>query len=245
MKLYVVSDLHNEFSLFEVPSAVNDLADLTVLAGDIDKKSRGVSWANGVFQKPVVYVGGNHEYYQGHIDRTLIKMREAAAQHVHVLENQALVIGDVRVVGATAWTDFSLTHDTSAASKVAREEMNDYRVIRAGSNFRRLRPDDVATRNRESKDWLARELEKPFAGKTIVVTHHCPLALAMGQGHQGHLSAAYSNDWPDLVALAHLWIFGHTHQSVDMTYMGCRLFSNPRGYPSEVTGFDPHCVIEI
>lgn len=245
MKLYVLSDLHNEFSSFEVPSVTSDLADLIVLAGDIDKKSRGVTWASSIFQKPVVYVGGNHEYYQGHIDRTLMKMRETAAPHVHMLENQSLVIGDVRVLGATAWTDFTLTGDASAASKVARDEMNDYRLIRAGSSYRRLRPDDVAMRSRESRAWLALELEKPFAGKTVVVTHHCPLSLAMGEGHQGHLCAAYSNDWPELVALADLWIFGHTHRSIDMHYLGCRLLSNPRGYPSEVTGFDPHCVIEI
>lgn len=87
MKLYVVSDLHNEFSPFEVPSTASGLADLIILAGDVDKKSKGVTWANGAFQKPVVYVGGNHDYYQGHIDRTLIKMQEAAAPHVHVLEN--------------------------------------------------------------------------------------------------------------------------------------------------------------
>ncbi len=61
----------------------------------------------------------------------------------------------------------------------------------------------------------------------------------------GHLSAAYANDWPALVAKADAWIFGHTHDSVDAEFYGCRLISNPRGYPDEETGFNPSFVIDL
>ena len=80
MKLKIYSDLHLEFARFEpVPSD----ADVVILAGDIDIKSRGVSWANDTFQCPVIYVCGNHEYYGGHIGRTLLKMKDAALPHVN------------------------------------------------------------------------------------------------------------------------------------------------------------------
>jgi predicted phosphodiesterase len=81
MKLYVLSDLHNEFSPF-LP--VSGDYDLVVLAGDIDVKARGVKWANEVFVCPVIYVCGNHEFYGGHIDHTLRKMEKGASSHVHV-----------------------------------------------------------------------------------------------------------------------------------------------------------------
>jgi predicted phosphodiesterase len=122
--------------------------------------------------------------------------------------------------------------------------MNDFRVIRI-DNFRRLRPSDLVVRNNASRDWLARELDKPFDGNTVVVTHHAPVPEVAGDKHDGHISAVYTNRWHDLVEKADLWIFGHTHRAVDVTLGRCRLISNPRGYPGERTGFDPGLVISI
>jgi predicted phosphodiesterase len=67
----------------------------------------------------------------------------------------------------------------------------------------------------------------------------------MGSKHDGHVNAAYSNDWLDLVSKADLWIFGHTHEAVDTVVEGCRIVSNPRGYPGEDTGFLPNFMVEI
>ena len=46
MKLKIYYDLHAECSRFE--PAMHD-ADVVILAGDIDLKSRGVRWANKTF----------------------------------------------------------------------------------------------------------------------------------------------------------------------------------------------------
>jgi len=97
MKLLVLSDLHNEFSQFE--PALSD-ADVVILAGDIDNKARGVRWANEAFTGIVIYVCGNHEFYGGHIDHTLRKMRDAARPHVHVLDNQSFVWKQTRFLSA-------------------------------------------------------------------------------------------------------------------------------------------------
>ncbi len=35
------------------------------------------------------------------------------------------------------------------------------------------------------------------------------------------------------------------HRAVDITLDGCRVVSNPRGYPGEQTGFDPGLVISL
>lgn len=242
MKLYVLSDLHNEFSPFE-PTAGD--YDLVMLVGDIDVKGRGVKWANEAFACPVIYICGNHEFYGGHIDHTLRKMKEAALPHVHVLENGIFIWNQTRFLCATAWTDFSSTGNVVAATQTAWDWMNDFRVIRTGENYRRLRPSDLISRNRASFAWLSKELDEPFDGKTVVVTHHAPIPEVMGNKHEGHLSAAYSNRWHEILDKADLWIFGHTHRAVDVTLGRCRVVSNPRGYPNEDTGFDPGLVVDL
>jgi predicted phosphodiesterase len=242
MKILVLSDLHNEFSRFEPPSIE---ADIVILAGDIDVLTRGVSWANQTFQMPVIYCCGNHEFYRGHIDRTLTKIREAAADHVHVLENEVLIADGVRFLVASGWTDFAATGDVTAAAWICAQGMNDFRMIRAGLNYRRLRPADLIERNAATYAFLSLELSRPFDGKTIVVTHHCPIPEAAGSQHEGHLSAAYFNRWYALVEQSDLWIFGHTHECVDLVLGRCRVVSNAKGYPGEMTGFDPGKILEV
>lgn len=242
MRVIIYSDLHNEFERF-IPPDVQ--ADVVVLAGDIDLQARGVLWANEVFQVPVIYCVGNHECYKGHLDRTLEKMKAAAADHVHVMENETQIIGNVRFLAATAWTDFSSTGDVVAASAICAREMNDFRMIRTDSNYRRLRPADLVAKNHASRAFLTQELSRKFEGKTFVVTHHAPLPEVAGYEYEGHVSAAYYNQWHALVEQADYWAFGHTHHSVDTVLSGCRLLSNQRGYPNEECGFDPNKIIEI
>jgi predicted phosphodiesterase len=242
MKIQIYSDLHLGFAQFD-PTPTD--ADVVILAGDIDIKSRGVVWANDTFQCPVIYVCGNHEYYGGHIDRTLQKMRDAAAPNVHVLENEALILDQTRFLVTTAWTDYSSTGDVVASKRAAWECMNDFAVIRADEGYRRLYPDDLITKSKAAFAWLTRELEKPFDGQTVVVTHHAPVLDYVGDKLPENLIAAYANDWPELLAKADLWVYGHTHVAADFLKHGCRVISNPRGYPNQQTGFNPDFLIEI
>ena len=95
-----MSDLHVEFFDFhpiEVP------ADVVVLAGDILIEHRGLAWARKAFPgKPIIYVMGNHEYYEGDYERVLERARdEAAKQQIHLLEQDQVVIDGVRFLGTT------------------------------------------------------------------------------------------------------------------------------------------------
>lgn len=242
MKILIYSDLHNEFDCF-IPPTVS--VDLVILAGDIDLLNRGVNWANETFKSDVIYCSGNHEFYKGHLTRTREKMDAVAASHVHVLDNQVWTSNNVRFLVATSWTDFTATGDVMAASSACAREMNDFRMIRTGSEYRRIRPADLIEKNRATYEFLHEQLAIPYPGQTVVVTHHCPIAEASGSGHSGHLSAAYFNRWHQLVDRADFWVFGHTHHSVDRFFGQCRLISNPRGYPAEETGFDPCKILEI
>jgi predicted phosphodiesterase len=71
MKLQILSDIHNEFSVLPVPHTD---ADVAILAGDIDTKDRAIEWAMQ-FEKPVLYVLGNHEFYGEQFQKTLEKVQ--------------------------------------------------------------------------------------------------------------------------------------------------------------------------
>ncbi|WP_330085978.1 metallophosphoesterase [Pseudomonas psychrophila] len=207
-----------------------------------------MEWANKAFHCPVVYVAGNHEYYKGHLDRTLQRMREKALPHVHVLENDQVIIDGVRFLGTTGWTDFSSTGDVTAALQSTRGSMNDYRQIRTGGQYWRVKPIEILSRSEFAKRWLLSQLSTKHHGKTVVVTHHAPSPeCALGIEYEmGYLAAAYVNDWKDFTLFdIDLWVHGHTHVGYKKSIDGIPHASNPRGYPVEDTGFVSDLVLTI
>ncbi len=100
---------------------------------------------------PVVYVRGNHEFYGGHLDTRLAEGRAASEASlrtskfgVHMLENDDVVLGGVRFLGATLWTDFMLEGQgmQHLLYDAAADLMLDYRLIWADAG-RLLTPDDT------------------------------------------------------------------------------------------------------
>ena len=131
MRLNVLSDLHLGFGALDRP--VND-ADVVVLAGDISRPREAIAWALK-FDKPVLYVPGNHEFYGHSIDGALEELqRLGEGTQVQVLDDRELVMGGVRFLGSTLWTDFELFDDPqqrAAAKSEARRLMRDFSRIRA------------------------------------------------------------------------------------------------------------------
>ena len=243
MKIHVLSDLHHELAPF---SPVVKHADIVILAGDIDVKNRGVPWAREAFQSPVLYVPGNHEFYSGNLPATLVKMRAAADDRVRVLDLDEVILGGVRFLGATGWTGYTSTDNLEMAAWDAREQLRDFKKIRVGPTFRRPRPGDFAEASGRARAWLTARLAEPFAGPTVVVTHHAPSVKSLGDSAGSHLDAAYANAWDGLMGDGvTLWVHGHTHVPVDYEIAGTRVLSNPRGYPGESAGFDPALVLDI
>lgn len=247
MKLHVFSDLHLGFAPFAPPETD---ADVLVLPGDVDVGTDGIAkareWARG---RPTLYVAGNHEFYGEAIPRHLGKMEDAAAgSPVELLENRAVVIGGVRFLGCTLWTDFDLFGERRACAAAAEAAMNDFRQIRMEPEFRRFRAFDAGSLHLRSLKWLVARLDEAFDGPTVVVTHHAPSIRSIKPVHrQDPVSAAFASDLEWLLdGRASLWIHGHTHFCCDYTAGGTRVVSNQRGYPGEDTGaFAPAFVIEV
>jgi len=127
-----MSDLHIEFFDFE-PAEMP--ADVIVLAGDILPEHYGLLWARKTFlNAPVVYVMGNHEFYDAQYEAVLERARkEATSLDIHLLENDQVVIDGVHFLGTTLWTDFEIEEPLlrrSLAYRYANGSMTDFSIIR-------------------------------------------------------------------------------------------------------------------
>jgi predicted phosphodiesterase len=250
VRLHVLSDLHLERDP-QIPDAVD--ADVVVLAGDVGRGTAGVEWARAWADgRPVLYAAGNHEFYGHSIPGLIGELRRAAAgSGVRVLENDELILGGVRFLGCTLWSDFEFdgAERREVAMQLCQRVVNDYAQIRLDPGDRVLVPADTRTLHLASRRWLTARLAEPYRGPTVVVTHHAPLIRTRPPLPQLRaVAGAFASDLTDLMGAdrAAAWIFGHTHRFADLDVRGTRILSNPLGYPEEpVAEFDPTLVVDV
>jgi predicted phosphodiesterase len=250
MRIHVLSDLHIEFGDWTPPPTD---ADVVVLAGDIFTECAGPAWARQRFgDKRLIYVLGNHEFYGGEWREVLAGMRAKARDvGIELLEDAGTVIDGVRFLGTTLWTDFEIdgsdTREVELAMRTARRHMNDYALIQYEA--RRFTPQDSRRLHFASRAWLQQELAKPFAGRTVVITHHLPHVRSIDARYDGDaLNPGFVSHLPQLVCPpVDLWIHGHTHISCDYAVAQTRVVCNPRGYaPDELNPrFKPDFIVEV
>jgi hypothetical protein len=244
MRIQIFSDLHLEHRPFAPPRTD---ADVIVLAGDIDNGAAGIEWAKQTFGVPVVYLAGNHEYYEGEFDAVRKAMQTAAlGSTVDLLECGEAVIDGVRFLGCTLWTDYTLVGDADrpAVIEAARRLNPDYQLIRRGARL--LSPEDAIVLCAQHRAWLVAKLTEPFGGKTVVVTHFAPHPRSIAPSYANHpANPGFVVDLDAMMGRVALWIHGHTHTFFDYTVHGTRLVCNPRGYPGEPTGFRPDFSVEV
>ncbi len=242
MKINYFSDVHLEFGSLQTPS--ND-ADIIIAAGDIGLNKQGVDWLK-TFNKPVIYVAGNHEFYTGEYHEVLKMLRmECAGSRVHFLENNLFVYQDVRFLGCTLWADLMV--DGIETAEALGKTLNDFRKITYSGHAFDI--ESFYKLHQRSKQWLEAELRRPFDGKTIIVTHHAPTSWSWNDSPYALKKFAYCND---LKAFLHeyevaAWFHGHVHSISDYRIAGARILCNPRGYMGRKTvdGFDVNKVVEI
>ncbi|MDN4576412.1 metallophosphoesterase [Pandoraea cepalis] len=258
MRLHILSDLHLSVAPLAIPEVD---ADVTILAGDIGRPAQAIEWAKAL-GRPVIYVPGNHEFYGATLAGTLADLRHlSAGTNVHLLERRSEVIGGVRFVGTTLWTDFALYDADGKHDDVVEESrkfVRDFTRIRVGdpavpwADLPFFSPDDCAALCRENVAWLARVLAAPHDGPTVVVTHHAPTPQSIHPRFAGSLvNPAFISDLTSFVEAsdAALWIHGHTHDSFDYRVGATRVLCNPRGYcfegRVENAAFDPTLTVRV
>ena len=254
LRVQIVSDLHFDVAPAELRLAPD--VDVLVVAGDTcEGVERGFAWLRAAVPAPtpIITVAGNHEHYRHVLPDQLARGRTIAADRsITFLENDEAVIGGVRFLGCTLWTDFALRGKTWQLPDMAaaRDGMNDYRcIIMSKKPWRRFLPRDALAMHVRSRAWLEQALATPFDGPTVVVTHHAPSPCSLSRVHQpSSLDACYASDLEALVASsgAALWIHGHTHHCCDYRLGDTRVVNNGHGYGGENRGsYDPALVVEI
>lgn len=253
MRIRILSDLHREFSHVPLPEVA---ADVVVLAGDIDRGTKGVAWARQTFPKsPVLYVAGNHEHYDERVGRLHEKLREAAAgSNVHILENETFELSGYHFLGATLWTDFNLFGDPASAMMTAGTKgsgMNDFRKIRR-LDTGKFHPKHAVLLHAEARLRLSQFLTTGERERSVVITHHAPSIKSVPAAKANEpISAAYASNLDDLIVRQgpRLWIHGHTHEARDYRIGDTCILNNSLGYQTatdpERTGFIPDLVVEI
>ncbi len=267
MKIQLLSDLHLEAHPHFEPVPAPD-ADLLVLAGDIGSYQSGSRLAEPDFglarfapkrgwPTPVVFLPGNHEYDNGDFDAIDERLRETCdALGLRWLERETLVVGGVRLVGTTLWTDFDalVTPDDSPAERLRKRG----KAMRAANYYlektattRHGQPilaEQVRERALLCQAWLRDALAAPFDGPTVAVTHFAP-TLASADPRYGLTpgTAGFCNSLDELLPLARVWLHGHLHHASDYVQDGCRVVANPLGYrgKGEQEGFRPTLCVEV
>src|SRR5476649_1602654 len=135
MRIQMASDLHLEYLERRFPdyrAVEHSDADVLILAGDISARTRALDLFSD-WPCPVIYVPGNHEFYDSSIDDvvTEFELRAAAYPNIHVLAPGGVEIAGVRFVGCTLWTDFDVfgIDQRSSAMQECEDKIPDHQVI--------------------------------------------------------------------------------------------------------------------
>jgi len=284
MKITVVSDLHLEFSdCFEIKNENN--ADVLILSGDImiaedlhdhpyvpsvyehgafadlGRKQQRVKTFRDFLKRMsnlfphVIYIAGNHEFYNGKWVKGLQYLREECRQfsNVYFMENDCKIIDNVVFVGATLWTD--MNRGDPITLHAVRDMMNDFRIIRNDEKgYTNLKPADTAIRHKETLKYFQAILDENKERRCVVVGHHSPSYQSIHPTYadQHLMNGAYHSDLSEFIfdnPQIVLWTHGHTHHCFDYQIGNCRIVCNPRGYQtngySEDTGWNPNIILEI
>lgn len=249
MKIITYSDVHLEFGHNWHPPTDID-GDVMLLAGDIVsfKHYNPLKFLLKFWNKPVIYISGNHEYYNTNMDvaeRVALEWISRKLPNVHYLKNSAIEIDGVHFYGGTMWTDFD--GGNYQAMRCAQEYMNDYWVIRTDKT-QKLTPEDTLKFHEQYVENLIKWFETDLSGPRVVLSHHAPIPGPTGLNRHGdrEIEPAYTSR--DMIKIIDkyqpdLWVYGHTHQPNDQTFGKTRIISNPRGYAFRhelCEGFDPY-----
>lgn len=262
MKIQLASDLHIEFLAQRFPTETliqpAPDADLLVLAGDIHRGTQAFELFHN-WPVPVLYLAGNHEFYGHAWAQTRVDLRkQCEGSNIHFLDNTRIDIAGVRFLGCTLWTDFSQSSQgQEAAMRHVGQRLHDFKAIYTQAQM--LMPEETLQDHQQSVQWLRKELQRPHAGITVVVSHHAPHPMSIHPRYQGDpLNAGFASDLTELVVHADLWLHGHVHDSFDYSVGSCRVVANPAGYIEnrqvlervadaifENKHFNAACVIEV
>lgn len=248
MELQIVSDIHLEF--YKAYPKIKKYADVLVLCGDIGMigsvtfkpflKYVSDTWEH------VIYVPGNHEYYNDTLKINELKIRYKDLMkkydNIHYLDDDVWEYEGYRFIGSTLWSNPTLIQGRCDFTEI-KEGSEDHLFELTLYTFQGM--------HKKAKDFITKSIDMKHK-KNIVITHFPP--IREGTSHPKYLKSGYSdyftNDLKEMKISTKnvpLWISGHTHFSYDITLKDTRFVSNQMGYIGEDsdTGFKTDLVVKV
>jgi Icc-related predicted phosphoesterase len=201
----------------------------------------------------VIMVAGNHEFYSGDWEKVTGIMREETQHYPNIsfCDQDRVDIGDVTFLGASLWTNFNNGDPLTMMS--VKDLMSDYHAITENPKegiYHKLRPVTTFAKHNSDLDWLRTQLSLLKDRKVVVVTHHQPSFRSVHENYKTQIimNGAFCSNLDDFI-IDHpqikLWCAGHVHNVFDYTIGKTRVVCNPRGYPSEYSGWNPQFTVEV
>lgn len=266
-----MSDLHLEWPLTEEElKKAGELGppDVLILAGDLNTRGgKSREQVNRELRllveakrpKYLIAVPGNHDYYKtnlkdaarilkGDLDHCL----PMPSQNIYVLNNESVVIEDVRFMGTTLWSNLEkIINDYEIKLEVEKSFPDYSRILKEGSKRNAISLEDTHLTHLNAVEWLKIALDENSSyRKNVVITHHSPTFNAVESRFLGDKwNPLFHSDLYDLIKEKgpDLWYFGHIHNAYKDQISNTKLSCNPRGYPSEygINGFDIRARAEV
>jgi predicted ATPase/Icc-related predicted phosphoesterase len=233
-RLWVLSDLHLEAVPHpEAFRPVRPAFDVLVVAGDVwegDSHRALETVAILADGKPAVFVMGNHEPWQGELQRERDVARRAAKRlGIVLLDDSEAEVAGISFVGGTLWADGRLCGQDTTPLRETGEQIQ---VVRDGV-VRLINAGDEAVLHGRTRGVIEAAMARPRDGRLVVVTHHAPHPVCLPVDHRtGWVAGNAASDLSALTDVGRIavWVHGHVHSTIDVTRPGgTRIVCNPAG----------------
>lgn len=207
MKIGIMSDIHMGTARLWDYTPEDDV--FYICAGDIAEEADIRHIFNQRHADRMFSINGNHDYYGSYFTDALYGTK-------------LLEVDDVKIAGATLWTDLSNSLDYVMYIN----GLIDNKYIKG------ITQDAMMQTHEAHKHFLFN------SGADIIVSHHTPSFQSVHEKYRGSpFNASFSNNLDEQIYAMKkppkLWIHGHTHDRFDYMIGETRVICHPRGYRGE------------
>jgi len=245
MKIKLVSDLHIESSQYTIPY---DGENVLILAGDAgtdteETKKIIVNYLNKG-NSHLIFVPGNHEYWGHTIEYLDTYWTEFKHDRFHFLQNNSIVLDNIRFFGSTMWTDLGMRNQESM--DICNRMVLDFKEIKDFNPYKYTELHDIAKQSLETSIKESKE-------HMVIITHHLPSEQGIDNKYKGNpVNDSFASSDLEHIFLNKkilMYCHGHTHTSMVYDIFGVKIHCNPRGHVKngvvENPNFDDHQIINI
>lgn len=226
--LQILSDIHLEFAKYQYIPSKN--ANIVIDAGDLCSQESNIEYKAIDHIKEIlkhdkilIYVPGNHEYYNGDY-KNKIEFKNENLRNFYLLDNKSIILNGIKFVGSTLWSN---------VNEYISYYVNDTNMIK--NNGKKFSCNDIRSEFKKNLEYIVSELEDSLKQNlsTVIITHYLPSFDSIHPKYKNYIiNSAFASDLNDIIIKYSpiLWIHGHTHSSLDYKIGNTRIVCNPRGY---------------